>query len=290
MRTREMAVIGAALSIINMARGDVAYFSGAAFVIPGDVSGAATLDLDGDGKVDFSFSSDPYICTEDYPVSFCTGDYFVQAEGSNAVLQAGHEAVIVAAGATIGGVAPSGAVWTNDPNGAVVAEAYFGSLLTTNPPPGLGGPLTLSNTVGIPASGWGGPLATAGSGYLGVTITRGDGTHYGWVHAWLPDGSAFAASPTIIDWAYETWPNTGIVAGAAPVALQAPPEVVRAGYLRLKWVAIEGFSYQAQYRNDLNSPVWTDMDFVVIATGTNVEVDVPLIGSGAGFYRIVRMP
>ena len=51
------------------------------------------------------------------------------------------------------------------------------------------------------------------TGYMGLQFEAADGTHYGWVNM-----TVYVEFPgmTIHDWAYESTPGTGIVAGAVP--------------------------------------------------------------------------
>jgi hypothetical protein len=52
-----------------------------------------------------------------------------------------------------------------------------------------------------------GPLVDAGVGYLGVQLSAEDGPHFGWVRLRM------APVVSVVDWAYESRPNTPIHAG-----------------------------------------------------------------------------
>jgi hypothetical protein len=49
--------------------------------------------------------------------------------------------------------------------------------------------------------------------YMGIELTLSDGIHYGWVHVEVED---FSTLGIIKDYAFETTPNTPIIAGAVP--------------------------------------------------------------------------
>ncbi len=132
--------------------------------------------------------------------------------------------------------------------------------------------------------------------YIGVRFSASDGVHYGalQVIAWN-DGDPLVDNTggMIFGYGYNLVPN-------APFTLSTIPPVpvrvdessqVRSGYLRLRWStdagAALGTAYQVQSRSDLINGSWTDLPFVVIATGTNTLVDVPM-GGGAGFFRVVK--
>ena len=50
--------------------------------------------------------------------------------------------------------------------------------------------------------------------YMGFELQMPDGPHYGWAKLWVSDRPNFAAG--LIGWAWETEPNTPIIAGAVP--------------------------------------------------------------------------
>lgn len=123
---------------------------------------------------------------------------------------------------------------------------------------------------------------------------RRDGLHYGWIQVRLPgtetgpEGFPIEFAPVVVDWAYETRPNTAIIAGRKPVvAPQTAPTIVRPGQLRLHWRVEPGKAYQVQMKESLHAVLWTNLDFVVVATTTNAAVDVPM-GGAAKFFRVVE--
>jgi len=108
--------------------------------------------------------------------------------------------------------------------------------------------------------------------------------HYGWIHV----AQYGQGAPVFVDWAFETRPNTSILAGAMPViAPQAAPGIVRPGHLRLRWQSEVSKAYQVQFKESLTAPLWTNLDFVVVGTTTNAAVDVPITGTGK-FFRVVE--
>jgi hypothetical protein len=210
--------IAALMLSIQLVRGQgtIAYFNGPAFQLPG-ING---IDFDGDNTFDFTFSASGMICTADIPSSYCSQSFYISAAGTNALLWQNNQ-ILMPAGNLIGSATSSNVVWGN---------------------PGQGGLLT--SFISSPrngTSGWAPPLGTLTNGYLGIRFCAADGLHYGWIHARLPNqnlgtsGFPLELSPVILNWAYETRVDTAIVAGAKPVmALQASPEIIRPGYLRLR--------------------------------------------------------
>ena len=153
------------------------------------------VDFDGDvvGEIEFSYGFT--ICTDDYPSSFCSTPYHVGAVNPNEMLISGYYAAILPLGELIDDVPQTDALWSA---------------------PGFQGYLTTSwwSLYGQEIDGqlvywgWTGPLGVAGSGYMGVRFYLADGLHYGWIRVQL-------GFPTMVrDWAYETIPDTPILAGA----------------------------------------------------------------------------
>jgi hypothetical protein len=54
---------------------------------------------------------------------------------------------------------------------------------------------------------WSGTAVT--EGYVGIVLTPGDGTHYGWLH-FIDNPTTNPNSLTLVDWAYESTPGVGI--------------------------------------------------------------------------------
>ena len=252
----------------------VADFPGPAFQLPGMEGYASGVDFDGDGTFDCTFSAGGTICTADIPSSGCSQPYYASATGTNALLSQGGQICVMPAGNVIGSVVSSNTVWGNPGQGGILTGYYISPRFGT--------------------SGWGPPLQTLTNGYLGIRFYAADGLHYGWIHARMPDqnlgtnGFPVEFSPVIVDWAYETRVDTAIAAGATTVtALQAAPQVIRAGYLRLNWQTETGKTYQIQSKENLLLPFWTNLDFIIVATATNAMTDIPMT-SEATFYRIVE--
>ena len=261
------------VACVGTASGAIVYFNGPALPISSDWTEAETLDLDEDGQADFSFFSEVTLTTDSFPEALTT-PFDISCVNSNAILCHGAAVVVLGPGQPIGATAPSNAAWTLASGGASLAEYYFdsgGVVITSR------GPIT-----NAPSQGWGGPLGAADDGYLGARFQAEDGWHYGWIHVALEN------APTIVDWAYESQPDTTIAAGAAPLAPIESPRVVRAENLRLQWQAQSNLLYQVQFKSDLSAASWSNLDFTVIATGDSGAVEVPLTGSAAGFFRVVQ--
>ena len=272
---KRILFIAALMMGIQLLRGQstIVYFNGPAFQLPGIEGYANGIDFDGNNAFDFTFSASGMICTADIPISGCSQSFYVSAASTNALLWQNNQ-ILMSAGNLIGSATSSNVVWGN---------------------PGQGGLLT--SFISSPRYGtseWTPPLGTLTNGYLGIRFHAANGLHYGWIHARLPNQNLgtnsfpFEFSPVILDWAYETRVDTAIVAGAKPiVALQASPEIIRPGYLRLNWQTEIGKTYQVQSKENLVAPFWTNLDFIIVATATNAMTDIP-ITSEAKFYRIVE--
>ena len=251
-------------------KGAIAYFNDPAIEVSLEFGAIESIDLDQNGVADFSFFSGESLTTGD-PGNVSTPVY-VSSLKSNSILCNYYQARVMPAGTLIGGLAVSNMAWTNT-DGAALAE-FFQS-----------GQSVMITSQGFvtnpPTSGWGGPLAKAGNGFLGIRLVRQDGLHYGWIHA------ALQSAPTILDWAYEAQPDTAIAAGAVPLAALRTPQVVRQGNLRLEWQSEIGAAYQVQFKGDLGALSWTNIGFTIIATANTAAVDAPL-SQTTGFYRVVQ--
>ncbi len=154
----------------------------------------------------------------------------------------------------------------------------------------------------IPETAGGLPVPTGDfpnrTAFMGIQFQIGQDWHYGWVRIrgglsgeyFTPEGWRFFLAPPawILDWAYETRPNTPIKAGARPVMVGvAVPVVVRAGFLRLSWLSEIGKAYQVQSKASLDAPGWTNLNFAVPATSTNTLLDLPMTGA-TQFFRVVE--
>jgi hypothetical protein len=151
------------------------------------------VDLDSNGVDDLVFPAGPMIGTMDVPMSGSWMPFHIKAAGTNEFLVSGNYSSIQSFGAWVSGDPPSGATWS-DPGAAALLTDQWWSLYGRD----ISGQLV--------HFGWGGPLATAGVGYLGARFYQADGLHYGWIRVSL-------CSPMVLDWAYETSPDTPIRAG-----------------------------------------------------------------------------
>jgi hypothetical protein len=140
-----------------------------------------------------------------------------------------------------------------------------------------------SGTIGSPIL-FTGPFAGITAAYIGLQFYSDNQVYYGWVRVGAP---ATINGGWIYDYAYQTQPNTPILAGAVPLAPLATPQIVRPGNLRLNWQSQTNMAYQVQFKEQLDSLFWTNLDLTIIATATNTSADVPMVGT-ARFYRVVQ--
>jgi hypothetical protein len=268
------ALLGIALSA--PAQSTIAYFDGPAFHITLDTTPSIDFGWPGQGDIAFGcvFFS-PNIDTNSTGLtnvqsSGITGEYYVAPLDSNNVLCTNYDVLIMPAGTLIGAVTSSNVEWSASEGATLVSEFIaFG-----NPP----------------VTSWYGTLAARPeAGFLGVRLQVQNEWHYGWVQAQLQTNAASGdIGPIIVDWAYETRPNTFIVAGAKPVPVPlAAPRVVQPGTLRLAWQSIIGQSYQVQFKSQLDTPLWTNLNAPITSSGTNLIANLPITGV-SGFYRVVQ--
>ena len=222
--------------VVASGQNTIFYFDGPSFVFPPFESGGAPLDLNHDGVTDFSFASDVAVCTADFPPSACTLPYYGTAEASNEILHRLSQATMLAFGDQIGDPAAGSSTWSSSSNGLTVADQFFSPRLGTNL--------------------WAGPLYPTGIGYLGVRFHAADGLHYGWIR--VRQISASLGAPLVVDWAYESRPDTSIRAG-----------VIGSG----------GASSQftAQLQNRDSSPQGSLSTFIL--TGHRLRCEVPVTAS-----------
>jgi len=173
------------------------YFKGPSFPAAG---GGTLLDINVDGVPDYIFYSGLAICTENPFFSACEFPYEV-GSGTNELLASDY-ALSQPFGTWIGAISPVGAAW-------IAAEPLAAEQ-----------PLTVYYSgydwnARKPESYWFGSLGVQGIGYLGVRFHAADGLHYGWIRVRLPAlTTEFEFSPVVMEWAYETSPDTPIRAGA----------------------------------------------------------------------------
>jgi hypothetical protein len=167
----------------------ITYFKGPSFAATGE----ARLDINADGIPDFTFSSEAPVCTASIP-PICIFPYFISG-GTNELLGSDYAASLPF-GAPIGNSA-EGETWTT---GTELTVYYTGWAFPARTPDPY----------------WLGGLGF-GMGYLGVRFHSADGLHYGWIRVRLPasfpNQTVTEFSPVVMEWAYETRPNTPIHAG-----------------------------------------------------------------------------
>jgi hypothetical protein len=112
--------------------------------------------------------------------------------------------------------------------GAAAAWRFFPNANGTNPDGGVvvsAGTAVLSLALGTlvgPASTFGigsANVPPSGTSFFGIRLFNEatSTTHFGWVQVLLPANSGTGLTPgTVIDWAFESAPNTGIAVGAVP--------------------------------------------------------------------------
>ncbi|MCL4790016.1 MAG: hypothetical protein KJ070_25080 [Verrucomicrobia bacterium] len=154
------------------------------------------VDFDGDGVSEVEFTTGLTLCTMDVPTSFCTTPYFIGAASTNQLLVNDFlYSAVLPLGGWIGDVPPTNTLWST-PGFRGYLTASWWSLYGQE----INGQRVFS--------GWTGPLGAAGRGFVGVRFYAADGAHYGWIRVGL-------GFPTLVlDWAYESEPDTPIIAGA----------------------------------------------------------------------------
>lgn len=264
---RRVFTIATVFACIHLAHGQstIACFTGPVSSVPG-FPATGPIDLNVDGLPDLNFTFGSTLCTADVPTSACMTPFYVGATSSNQVTISGNNLALFPAATLIGAAGVTNGNWSA-PGGSALLTALFWNY---------------DRFTDTYSTRWTEPLASQPDSYLRIRFRAADGVHYGWIHFTLQ------GSPLLVDWAYETRPNTAIVAGAKPVAVpQASPEIIRPGYLRLRWQSGVGKAYQAQFKESLGATLWSNLDFVIIATATNSAVDVPVVGA-LRFYRVVE--
>jgi hypothetical protein len=111
---------------------------------------------------------------------------------TNALLHRFSEAKILRLGQVISSATSSNAIWDDADQYSRAASYYFSPRYGTR--------------------GYGGPVINAGVGYLGVRFGAAEGLHYGWIRLRTPEPTNFG--PVVVDWAFESRPNTPIQSGA----------------------------------------------------------------------------
>lgn len=184
----------------------IAYFSGPSFQVPPSYN-IQGIDFESHSTPDFVFWWNGMLCTDDIPTSGCGWPFFVATMGTNELLVSGYIALAQPFDTGIVSNAPPGAGWSMAPSGVSLADWWYSR----------NGRVVNGQLV---HAGWDGTLGTFGIGYLGVRFYSANGLHYGWIRVRLPavvkgsGGTLFEDAPVVVDWAYETRPNTPIRAGS----------------------------------------------------------------------------
>jgi hypothetical protein len=255
------------MSITGFAQSTIAYFTNS----PTEVGFSYSWAVNPDNWADFYISAGPIYGTfspdsNTFTFSSSFGTY--ATPDTNEFLASDYTAIQIA-GSLITDSPTNGASWTSPGQQVPLTTEYVVEYTT--------------NTI----VSWSGPIAAIGDGYIGVRFLDVDGWHYGWIHICLPppDGSLGVIA---LDSAYNTEGDAPILAGAKPIVL--PAMIMRGapnGNLRLKWASEPSMSYQVQFKDGLDSRLWSNLNSTVTAAGTNCAVDLPTTGS-SGFYRVVK--
>ncbi len=210
--------VGLALcSLEALGQGTIVYsgfagrWMGGSLIFPGGTS--TDVDFDGDGRVELSFGGS-FLATPGNP-SFHT-DTFSVSPGPHASLALGDDGVrLVSAGTLIGSsLSP---VWSS---GLGAWSLLTLSYITPTPLPDPWNP-NPGGDPGFPQTA--GPLAEAGGlAFLAARWQLDDGFRYGWVRLSIDSmtnpevPNLIHLGPLVVDWAYETRPDTPILAGVVP--------------------------------------------------------------------------
>ncbi len=196
MKARALSAFLAGLCLVaTSTQSAIVYFSGPSFQIT-EIT-PQPLDVNGDGTPDVYLRLSLPFCygSPEGPPGYCMWPYVLGSSGSAEFLKNDDYYAYAFAqpyGRWIGNSAPLGRHWSG-PNGyAGLATQWWhrtGRIINDQ----------------LVYSGWDGPLGALGIGYLGVRFYAADALHYGWIRVRLPGA--------VVDWAYETCPDTPIRAG-----------------------------------------------------------------------------
>src|SRR4051812_6461241 len=180
----------------------IVYVNGPSFPFHYGVEPAdAAIDLNQDGVPDFGFQLGYFITFGGGVLVNTNGavvgppvwggasgaSYYVWGLGTNSTLfQQFSNGSILPFGTFVGDPLPTNAAWGNPEESITIAILF----------------------ISTPSqSRLYGPLADAGVGYMGVRFHAADGVHYGWIRL------RSVPLVEVVDWAYESLPNTPIHAG-----------------------------------------------------------------------------
>lgn len=201
------------------------------------------VDVNGDGVNDFLLDMQ-FIISLDSPTSEMSSVLRLGLSSDSSIIGQSYYSEPLGEGEIIGPQPASGFIWITNNYPVPVAEQF------QNYRTGLTRP-------------WDGVLADPAKPYLGVRFSAEDGTHYGWVRFGFKVGpiGSYPGGPAIIEWAYETQPDTPIVI--------APPEIPN-----------DSFSSAAELVGT-SFLLWADNTF---ATGEPGEPNPDGLGIGASLW------
>ena len=256
MKSRLLAALIILCAQWVWAQSTIVYTPGPEFWIASAYESPATLDMNQDGLIDFTFSQGFWIGSLDFPSSSGIQFIYVGLPSSNGTLNQGNYVASVPFGEWIGLSAPVGMAWSTHTYAYLFAHWYRDGLYGEH-----------------------GQIGQEGQGYLGVRFHSGNDIHYGWI---------FVQGALIVDWAYESRPNQPIRAGAKPVPVPlSHASTERPGHLRIVAETESGKAYQVQFKDSLLDFSWSNLSFALPASGSSISVDLPMTERRA-FYRVVE--
>jgi hypothetical protein len=99
----------------------------------------------------------------------------------------------------------------------------------------------------------------------------------------MADPAGIAQGLAIDDLSFSAW--------AAPVLNPVPltPQVAGASLI-LSWTSYTGQSYQLQFKNNLNDPVWQPLGAPILGTGSPISATNDLTSPTQRFFRLSILP
>jgi hypothetical protein len=163
------------------------------------------LDINSDGTDDFRVEFFSYI-TPSHPLMYVVGHLSITELGSNAVLRGGSYASALDHNQPVPAFSDPSADWTSSlfSGNQAIAFEY--------------GEVDLEESTAS-WSGWQGPMAGLGNGFLALYFHAADGPHYGWLEIELNTQTEFDNRPVIRSWAYETEPGVTLMTIPEPRTL-----------------------------------------------------------------------
>lgn len=124
------------------------------------------------------------------------------------------------------------------------------------------------------------------TGYAGLRFRNGADTYYGWIQVSVTNFNSPDITGTLIDWAYNSTPNSPIPAGVASAI--APITSVYPS-IAMTWSSRSNVLYQVQSTASLSSPAWTNTGQHVLGSGGE-EWSFQVITNNHHFFRIILSP